>query len=266
MHGKPEMTRILHIIGFLLLMSGIAQGQDTLRVIQNNAFKPGEFLKYRIHYGIIDAGEATLEVKPELFPIGNRKCYHVVGLGRTRGAFDWFFKVRDRYESYFDTQAFVPWIFIRRVDEGGYKISQNVTFNPYKKTATSEKGTIPVVEYVQDLVSAYYYARTLDFTNAKEGTLFPIPAYLDDEVYPMVIKYVGKQTISTRLGTFRCIMFRPLLQEGRVFKEQEGMTVWVTDDNNRIVVRAEAEILVGSIKMDLDGYKGLAGPLTSKLK
>ena len=259
------MKRILTLLWLLQLSGGTLLAQDTLRVIRNTAFKPGEFLKYRIHYGIIDAGEATLEVKPDLFPVGNRKCYHVVGLGRTRGAFDWFFKVRDRYESYFDTQAFVPWIFIRRVDEGGYTINQNVTFNPYKKTATSEKGTIPVTEYVQDLVSAYYYARTIDLTNAKVGTTFPIPAYLDDEVFSMVIKYVGKETITTRLGTFKCIMFRPLLQEGRVFKEQEGMTVWVTDDSNRIVVRAEAEILVGSIKMDLDGYKGLAGPLTSKV-
>jgi hypothetical protein len=259
------MNRILAFCWLLLFPIGITSAQDTLRVIRNTAFKPGEFLKYRIHYGIIDAGEATLEVKPDLFPVGNRKCYHVVGLGRTRGAFDWFFKVRDRYESYFDAQAFVPWIFIRRVNEGGYTINQNVTFNPYKKTATSEKGTIPVSEYVQDLVSAYYYARTLDFNNAKVGAVFPINAYLDDEVFPMVIKYVGKETITTKLGTFRCIIFRPLLQEGRVFKEQEGMTVWVTDDINRVVIRAEAEILVGSIKMDLDGYKGLAGPVTSKV-
>jgi Protein of unknown function (DUF3108) len=258
------MNRILVIL--MLLLPGISMGQDSLRVVRNTAFKPGEFLKYRIHYGIIDAGEATLEVKPEIYTVQNRKCYHVVGLGRTRGAFDWFFKVRDRYETYFDMNAFVPWIFIRRVDEGGYKISQNVNFNPYKKTATSEKATIPVVENVQDLVSAYYYLRTLDFANAKVGATFPIPAYLDDEVYEMEIKYVGKETISTRLGTFKCLMFRPLLQEGRVFKEQEGMTVWVTDDSNRIVVRAEAEILVGSILMDLDGYKGLAGPLTSKVK
>jgi len=257
------LKNLVLFIAALLLPLGVLS-QDSLRVVSNTAFKPGEFLKYRIHYGIIDAGEATLEIKSDLYPIGSRSCYHAVGLGRTRGAFDWFFKVRDRYESYFDSKAFVPWIFIRRVDEGGYTISQNVTFNPYKKTATSEKGTFPVTANVQDLVSAFYYARTLDFSNAKEGATFPIPAYLDDEVFPMVIKFIGKETVKTRMGSFNCIKFRPLLQEGRVFKEQEGMTVWITDDSNHIVIRAEAEILVGSIKMDLDGYKGLAGPLTSK--
>lgn len=240
--------------------------QDKFRTIKNEAFKAGEILQYRIHYGFMDAGEAVLEVKEQLQPMGTRKCYHVVGTGKTKGAFDWFFKVRDRYESYIDTESLMPWVFIRRVDEGGYTINQNVTFNHYKNTATSDKLTIPVPDYIQDLVSSFYYARTLDFTNATIGDVFPINAYLDDEVFAMNIKFVGREKIKTNFGTFNCIKFRPMLLEGRVFKEEEGMTVWVTDDKNRIVVRAEAEILVGSIKMDLKGYSGLANPLSSKSK
>src|SRR5262245_23644141 len=106
-------------------------GQKVLRTITNQAFKPGEKLKYRIHYGFLDAGEATLEVMPDLQKFGPRDCYHAVGSGRSVGAFDWFFKVRDRYESVFDKDAIVPWMFIRRVDEGGYTINQNVSFNHY---------------------------------------------------------------------------------------------------------------------------------------
>ena len=258
------LTRIL--LNFLFLSGGISAQSQTLRKINNKAFKPGEILEFRIHYGLVDAGIARLEVKNKMHSINNRSAYHVVGIGNTTGAFDWFFKVRDRYETYIDKDALVPWIFIRRVDEGGYIINQDITFNHYEKTATSAKLTIPVPENVQDLVSAFYYARTLDYANAKIGAIFPFHAYLDDEVFSMKIKYVGKEQIKTRLGTFNCIKFRPMLLQGRVFKDEEDMTVWVTDDENRIVVRAEAKILIGSIKMDLDGYSGLTNPLTSKVK
>src|ERR1700733_4023105 len=126
---------------------------STLRTIRNEAFAPSEVLEYRVHYGFIDAGEARLEIMPQITTFANRKVYHVVGTGQTKGAFDWFFKVRDRYESYIDSQAIFPWYFVRRVDEGGYKINQNVTFNHYKNTAVSEKATITVPKQVQDLIS-----------------------------------------------------------------------------------------------------------------
>lgn len=247
-----------------LFLSFQLNAQTSFRKVKNDAFSLGEVLEYRIHYGFVDAGEARLEVKEDFQNIGTRKTFHVIGTGRTKGAFDWFFKVRDRYETYIDTEGLMPWVFIRRVDEGGFIINQNVTFNHHKNTATSEKVTVPVPEYVQDIVSSFYYARTLDFANAKVGDIFPISAYLDDGVFPMNIKYIGKELIKTKLGDFNCIKFRPLLLEGRVFKEEEDMTVWVSDDLNRIVIRAEANILVGSIKMDLKGYSGLKNTLASK--
>jgi Protein of unknown function (DUF3108) len=258
--------KFIRTILLMFFCSLTAYGQVPFRQIKNQAFKAGEILEYRIHYGFVDAGEARIEVKQNLTQINNRQCYHVVGIGETKGAFDWFFKVRDRYESYFDSEALMPWVFIRRVEEGSYTKSQNVTFDHFKKSATSEKVIIPVPMYVQDLISAFYYARTLDFTNAKPGAVFPIDAYLDDEVFQMNIKYIGKEQINTKLGTFNCIKFRPVLLEGRVFKEEEDMTVWISDDKNRIVIRAEAEILVGSLKMDLKGYSGLANTLTSKTR
>jgi len=248
---------------FLLAVSCIL-AQSGLTRTHNVAFAPGELLKYRVHYGFIDAGEATLEVKPHYKDFGGRACYHVVGTGRSMGAFDWFFKVRDTYESYIDTQAMVPWLFIRRTNEGGYTINQNVSFNHLKKTATSEKKTIETPSRVQDLVSACYYARTIDFSKATPGDTFVIHTYLDDETFPLTIKFIGRETLKTAKGKIRCIVFRPMLLEGRVFKEKEGMTMWVSDDKNRIPVRAQANILVGSIKMDLKDYQGLLNPLAKE--
>jgi hypothetical protein len=253
-----RMKKIIVFAFILFSFTGkSSDAQKVLRTLENKAFKPGEKLKFRIHYGIIDAGEATLEVDAATRNVGGRECYHVIGSGRSVGPFDWFFKVRDRYESIIDKQALIPWMFIRRVNEGGYIINQNVSFNHFKDSASSEKKTIAIPEYTQDLISAFYYARNLDFTNAKEGDIFPINGYLDDAIIPLNIKFIGRENINSKKGTFRCIKFRPLLQEGRVFKEKEDMTVWVSDDNNRLPVRVQTDILVGSIKMDLVDFENL---------
>jgi thioredoxin-related protein len=245
---------------FFLIFSSIivCAAQNELRQVKNEAFLPGEILKFRIHYGIVDAGEATIEVKKDLKNFGGRECYHFIGIGKSVGAFDWFFKVRDRYESIVDKEALIPWFFIRRVNEGGYIINQNVTFNHFNDSAKSEKATISVPDNCQDLVSAFYFARTLDFTGAKEGDIFEISGYLDDAIFPMNVKFVGRENIKSKKGTFRCLKLRPMLQEGRVFKDQEDMTIWVSDDKNKIPVRVQTEIAVGSIKMDLVDYENLA--------
>jgi hypothetical protein len=230
----------------------------TFRTIKNEAFKPGEKLTFRLHYGLISAGEGVLEVMSDKKTFGGRPCYQVVGTGKTVGAFDWFFKVRDTYESTIDSQSLIPWYFARRVDEGGYKISQNVTFNHYKDSAISEKKTIYIPENTQDIVSALYYARNLDFSNAKEGQVFEIQGYIDDELFPLNIKYVGKETVDSKKGTFNCLKFKPMLQKGRVFKESADMTIWISDDKNHLPIRVQSDIFVGSIKMDLVDFQNLA--------
>jgi len=252
-----RLKKHLFVFIFSLLLTLPHYGQH-LRKIENSAYKPGEKLTFRIHYGFIDAGQAVLQIKENYDTLGGRLCYHVVGTGNSSSLIDPFFKVRDRYESVIDKDALVPWLFIRRVDEGGYKINETIVFNHYKHTATSEKGSFPVPENIQDLVSAFFYARTIDFTNAKVGDVFPIRAFLDNEVIPLNLKFIGRENVKSRKGTFRCLKFRPLLQEGRVFKEQEDMTVWISDDKNKIPIRVQADILVGALKMDLIDYSGLA--------
>jgi hypothetical protein len=249
------------VLFLCLLLEFSVNAQVPLRKVSNEAFNVNEVLEYRVHYGFIDAGEARLEVFPDMKKIGNRNCYHVLGSGKSTGTFDFFFKVRDHYESYIDAEAIVPWLFIRKIEEGTYSKSQNVSFNHYKGVATSEKKSITTPSNIQDLISAFYYSRTLPFETAAPGDTFSITTYLDDETFPVVVKYIGKQTIKTKLGTFRCIVFKPYLLQGRVFKEQEGMTIWVTDDKNKIPVRAQADILIGSVSMDLKSYKGLANPI-----
>ncbi|MEK6616930.1 MAG: DUF3108 domain-containing protein [Bacteroidota bacterium] len=239
---------------------------DSLRTIKNEAFKRGEILKYRMHYGFINAGEIIMQVLDENKKIGERNTLHVVGLGYTNSSFDWFFKVRDKYESYLDEEAIIPWLFIRRVNEGGYKINQNQIYNHYKNTVDSDGKSFDTPDNVQDMISAFYYARTIDFSTAKEGDVFEFPCFVDNEVWPLKIKYMGKETIKSDIGKIRCIKFRPIIQKGRVFKKEEDMNAWISDDKNRIPVRAEAKIAVGSVKMDITEYSGLANPLALEKK
>ena len=254
-------NRILFLLLSLTLHFANAQ---TIRTLDCSAFKRGEVLKYRIHYGFLDAAEAIMEIKEENQLIGGRNTFHIFGLGHSKGGFEWFFKVRDRYETYIDEEAIVPWVFIRRVDEGGYIINQDLVFNHVKKTVNSNGKIFDIPENVQDMISSFYYARCLDFSNAKEGDIFNVTSFVDDQVFPLQIRYVGKETIKSDVGKIRCLKFRPVLQKGRIFKHEDDLKVWITDDKNHIPIRAEAEILFGSIKMDLTFYSGLANPIAKE--
>ncbi|MCC6600219.1 MAG: DUF3108 domain-containing protein [Crocinitomicaceae bacterium] len=236
-----------------------------LREINNHAFKSGEKVTYRIHYGLINAGTATITVKDSPFKFGTREAYHVVGEGRSLGTFDWFFKVRDRYETYIDKQGIFPYRFIRNCDEGGYRINQDYTFAPEKKAYTDMKGnSYMTAAFMQDMLSSYFYARTVDYSTAKKGDIFTVMTLIDDEIYPLKMKYIGKETIEIGSGKFRCIRFAPVVQKGRVFKKEEDLSVWISDDANHLPVLAKAKIMVGSIKMELTDYSGLANPIAKE--
>ncbi len=237
----------------------IQAGETTpYRKVNNTAFQPGEKLTYRLSYGILDAGEAVLSVEESNKSIQGRKVWRVRGVGRTISAFEWFYKVNDVYESHMDAEGMFPWLFIRRVNEGGYKINQDYTFYQHKKVVDNGEGKkFKVPAMVQDMLSSFYYARTIDYSNAKIGDVFTVNIFLDNELYPTKIKFKGKETVKIKEGKFRCLKFVPVVQEGRVFNSEEDLTVWITDDANRIPILAKAKIKVGSLKMHLVSWENL---------
>ena len=242
-------------------------GGSDLPVVENNAFKVGEYLKYRIHYGIINAGEAELRVV-ETTTRNSRKVYHMVGTGRSVGMAEWFFKTRDRYESFIDTEAMLPWEFIRDVDEGGYIIKRHLKFDHYQQRAVETLAepdkSYPIIQYAQDMLSAFYYARCIKTEDLQPGEELPVDMFLDYEDFSFKLRFIGYDEVKTRWGKVRCKKLIPVVQEGRVFRDKEGLTLWVTDDENKVPVRLEAELAVGSIKMDLVDYKNLAHPVSFK--
>jgi hypothetical protein len=257
------------ILTFFILHSSffIADAQSLVPV-KNSAFIRGEKLKFKAYYdsfvtGKVTAGVATLEVKFEDKTIDGRSTYHIIGEGKSKGAFNFFFKVNDKFESFMDEEYLVPWSFSRNTNEGGYKVNDEVRFNQYSGNFSSQKANKKMKSGTQDVLSAFYYCRVLDFSNLKVGDRFPVNFLLDDSVYVSLIEFAGREQVITELGTFRCLKFKPMVATGKVFSQPYPMDVWVSDDDNRIPVLAKSAVVVGSVKLELTEYKGLANPVTS---
>ena len=228
------------------------------RVISNYSFEKGEKLKYLAYYGWVDAAEATLELQENLYSINGRPCYRAILKGRTIGMLDWAYSLRDTYESYIDQEALAPQKSIRDIKEGGYRYFDEVTYDHLNEKLFSKRnGENKSVKYIQDVVSAFYFARCAIFENLSEGDTIFIETYFADENLKVVAKYLGKETIETDLGGFRCLKLMPLVEKGRIFEAQDGVIAYISDDNNFIPIRVESDLWLGSFKFDLIEYSGL---------
>ena len=268
--SKYSITAFLLYFLMGVFIANATHGQE-LRKIDNNAFQRGEKITFRVFYdsyltGNVNAGFASLEIRPENEVIAGRNTMNVVGIGRTRGAFNFFFRVVNRYETYLDEEAIVPLLFIRRINEGGYKKSQDVVFNQFENIALSNTATVPVAPNIQDIISAFYYLRTYDYDEAEVGDIFDVSFFLDDTVYVSRVVFDGREEVDTRVGTFRTLRFKPQVLAGDVFSQPYPMTLWISDDKNKIPVMAQSGIIVGSVKMELIEYSGLKNPMSSKIR
>ena len=255
----------------MILISAPEKGStpnDDFCGISNTAFNAGEEVVFHVYYAVagiyVNAGTAVFTSTLET--MNGKPVYHVVGDGKTNSSYEWIYKVRDKYESYIDTATLQPLKFIRNVNEGGYKKYENVTFNRAANTAVTNDGVYKVPDCVQDVLSAVYYARNIDFTKYKVDDKIPFIMFLDNEVTDMYIRYLGKETVKTKYGKFNAIKFKPLLIKGTIFEGGEKMVVWVSDDANRIPLRIESAIVVGKVKIDMMDYSNLRYPLSSLIK
>ncbi len=262
---KLKLLILIALIGFT---KSFAATNDTLQLhkLPNRAFQSGEHLHYKVYYTAsilyMPAGEVTFDANLETY--NNKMCWHFKGFGKTYKSYDWFFKVKDLYESYVDTMTMLPIKFIRDVHEGGYRLYHNVTFKPEQHIAISTNGVYKVPVGIQDIMSAVFSIRNIDFKNLKIDEKVPFKIFIDDEIWPVYVKYGGKEMLKTKFGTFSCVKFVPYLIKGSLFKGGEGMRIWITDDANRIPVRVESEVSVGYVRADLNQFENLRNPLTSK--
>ncbi len=256
--GSFIKKTVFIIVLFSLCQDSFSQ-QENFCGIKNKSTQSGELLTYKVFYTLagayIGAGEVSFSNTVETYQ--NKAVYHITSVGKTYKSYDLFFKVRDVYESYIDTTSMLPMKFVRNVNERNNRIYNSVLFNHTIKKAVSTNGLFPIPPCLQDVLSAIYYARNIDYSQYKIGDKIPFALFLDDEVYTIFIRYLGKEKLKTKSGIYNTIKIKPLLIEGTLFKGGEKMMVWVTDDENKIPVLVETPILVGSIIVYLSAYKNL---------
>ena len=254
------------IILFISASFIYAGAQSSVRITTNDAFGFGEKITYKVKYNLyfnFTVGEVNFQVADKPDVIGGNNCYHISATGTTYGFYDPFYKVRDKYETYIEEKSILPLLFIRDVHEGKYSFGEYVIFNQSKSMAVSKKRTQHIPKFTEDVLSSLYYARTFDYSDAKPGQAFMLTTFIDDSTYKVGVRYVGKEVIKTDLGKVKCIKLKPILIGGRVFKTEDDMMLWVTDDDNHIPVRVESSISVGKVMADLTSWSGLKNPMTS---
>jgi hypothetical protein len=240
------------------------QTDEKFRNITNEAFTVGESLSYGVYYGPVRAGTAEISV-PSWEYVDGRKCYRIEFSLKSAKFFDVFYKVRDRYLTILDAQGLFPWRFEQHIREGGYKHDFVAWFDQSEHTAmTSDGGPYQIKPYTQDIVSVFFYARTLDFTHLKIGEKIHFENFYDNKVYPLDVKYLGQQDVETKAGKFHCQIIEPIIVEGGLFRTKGRIVAWLSDDKQRIPVKIQAEVLIGSVNAELESYAGLTGNPASK--
>lgn len=262
-----ELYKIISI--FFIILSIQLQSQDT---VINNSFKVGEYLKYRVYYssslGNLTAGEAILTVEnwKDTKQGRTKDVYHITGKGNSKGMFNWFFKVRDKFESFVDKNTLLPYAFIRETREGKFRQDSRVIFDRDKNEAvTNSNPPKKVPANVHDFVSALYFMRTIRVEDFDADSMYYINFFLDDSVYTSAIKFQGKEDIETKWGYVRCLKIAPMMASGEVFAEKYPMFVYVSDDESHVPIFAKSEVVVGSVKMELIEYNNLTKTLVPKI-
>ncbi len=252
------MKKILSVFTVLFFFFGSGQ---------INTIADGESITLRIHYGFLNAGTANLTARKSAYR-GAPHLY-VRGTGQTTGAVKAFFKVDDLYESYINMNTELPSFYVRNVKEGSYRQHLETVFNhdnntlilTDRKTPANGSKVIKSVKGVQDMLSCFYYLRSKSPAELKTGNVINMNVWIDDEMFPFQLKVAGTENLETKFGTINCLKIIPSVKSGRVFKEKEGVVMWVSNDLNHIPILLKAELAVGSLKASIDDYKNVKYPL-----
>lgn len=269
------MYLIQHFILFLIFFPGAIAQLNTGDSIQpnrividqkvNDAFQDGEWFRFRMRYGFLNASYAIATVRETTFK--DQAVYHVAATGKTTGFARWFFKVDDYFDSYFEKDIVRPIRFVRNISEGNYKRHVEIDFDHINQSGIMHdllrktKTEISFAPNLQDLVSAFYFLRNhFDLEGIQVGETASLHMIYDKKPFAFQFRFLGYENVKTKFGVVPCVKFRPYVEEGRIFKKESGLSLWVSNDNNRIPIKVVAELSVGSLDVDLVDFKGLKHP------
>jgi hypothetical protein len=261
------MNNYFRLVFFFFFMVNFLGGQN-LESPKIFPFKEGESLKYKMSYSnFLNAGFSSIDVKEILHE--GKEAFHVLGKGKSTGLVRIFFKLKNDYQTFMYKHNLKPFRFIRKINEGGYTKNKEILFNHDEEEATvknyKNKTTkkYSITKNAQDMLSALYFLRNQDLEKFTPGQELSIHMFYDQEINDFKLRFLGKEVINTKFGKINSLKFRPLVQTGRVFKEQESLTIWISDDENKIPLRIKASLTVGSLRADLNQFRGLVAPLVT---
>lgn len=274
------------IIIFTLLVSLNLMAQDTTNVkdtttskkdfrkINQVAFKNGEKLTFTITYGFATAGSAVVEILPDYQIINGRKCYSINANVNSNPSFEWIYKFQETFNSMIDAEGIFPWKFDQSIREPKFQKDYEAVFDQENlkiKISQTVKGDkkpdeeYTIQQYTHDIISAFYFARIQDYSNSKEGDVIRIPYFHKNSTVSLPVKFLGREEAETDAGKFRCIMLQPNVKEGDIASKADDIVVWLTDDDIKMPVKVQIGIIIGSVKVELVSYSGIAGNLKSKI-
>jgi hypothetical protein len=265
----------LLVKGFLVLVilaSFTGEKRKEFIPVKNTSFSTGEILEYRVNFGFFTVGQASTVVEKKIFNINSRPCYKVDAYGETLGFVSWITKVNDQWGAYIDTSALVTHISYRKIKEGNYRKDEVITYDHDKlqaevKVMNKETGIYGEPKFyktpdnVRDMVGGFLYLRVIDFSKYKKGDTLAISGFFEDTPYNMKIIYSGKEKVKTKIGVVLCHKLIPVMPDNKIFDGENSITCWISDDGNRIPIKIQAKMFIGSTGVELVGFKGLRNQL-----
>lgn len=234
----------------------VGEMPDSLSMVRPSStvrFRPGEYLEFSVQYGLVNAGRATMQIHPKIRIRGGRPTFHFITTATSNKMFSTFFSVNDRVESFMDTLALRSVRFEKHLREGNYRKDLLVLFDQENQTASIDgKRECEVLENVQDVLSSFYYVRTLEL---KPGSRFYVPNHDNGKNYPMQVTVHKRERVTVDAGTFDCLVLEPVVLGEALFNQKGRLRVWVTDDEVKMPVLMKSKVLVGSIAAVLKDYR-----------
>lgn len=260
------------LVVFVLLSSFTGETRKDFIALKNTSFGKGEVLEYRVNFGFFTVGKASTVIEQKIFTKNSRPCYKVDAYGETLGFVSWITKVNDQWGAYIDTAALVTHVSYRKIREGNYRKDEIITYDHDKlqaevKVLNKETGVYGEPKYyktpdnVRDMVAGFMYLRVIDFAKYKKGDTLAISGFFEDTPYNMKIIYAGKDNVNTKIGKIPCHKLVPVMPDNKLFDGENSITCWISNDENKIPIKIQAKMFIGSTGIELVGFKGLRNQL-----
>jgi hypothetical protein len=263
---------LIAILIFFVLCGFISESQEMrLPMVRNESFKRGEVIEFKMTYGFFTVGRGVARIDHQYYKMNDRYCFKVDVSGKTVGMVDWVADVNDKWGAYIDTAALVPHQFYRKIREGRYRKDEWTNFDHVNRKievkAIGRDGKTREPKYyeapheVRDMIGGFLYMRIMDFSKLKTNDTVTVTGFFEDEFYKLKIVYRGKDTVKLKVGKVRALVFTPVMPANKMFDGEDSITAYFSDDKNRIPLKIDAKMFVGSAGVELTGYSGLKNPL-----